>query len=155
MLRLIKVFTTIRSINGVTLMVKSIQLLKNNIRLYHERAWYNCYNICHIFRHILTVKKCIVNCWITNYDISIYCFLIYLPNVQENILNTLEIDGSKKKNNRHKINQVYIVKWWQLFLLGSMWQSFNNLLVIELLSAHITKNVVWNSFYTFAIFSRF
>jgi hypothetical protein len=31
MLRLIKVFTTIRSINGVTLMVKSIQLLKKTL----------------------------------------------------------------------------------------------------------------------------
>ena len=48
--------------------------------------------------------------WLIYYDISIYCFLIYLPNVQENILNTLEIDGSKKENNRRKINQVYIVK---------------------------------------------
>ena len=44
------------------------------------------------------------------YDISIYCFLIYFPNFQANILNTLNIDGSKKENNRRKINQVYIVK---------------------------------------------
>ena len=48
--------------------------------------------------------------WLIYNDISIYCFLIHFPNFKANILNTLNIDGSKKENNRRKINQVYIVK---------------------------------------------